>query len=164
SKMVTISVKWRTLFVLLNVLTRECSSNIRNFMFSEVFYYGSNSNNQVNCGESLVGHKGVLSFPTLESGDTTYPNFAHCIWNITVDAGQVIHIVFDYFETEFYFDNLLISDSCNGIGEFNGAQLPDGLTSTGNQMFLTFTSDRSSTRKGFSVYWSGLPDNTEFFN
>lgn len=73
------------------------------------------------------------------------------------------------FQTEVNYDTLEIRDGPSGssplIGEYHGTQAPHFLISTGNHMFLLFTTDNSRSSVGFQIrYESELLMSSVFFN
>ena len=75
-------------------------------------------------------------------------------------SGQVVRLVFDTFTTESNFDHVRLYDGCTRndplIKSYSGDNRPDPISSTGNVLHITFTSDYSVTKQGFSATASGI--------
>lgn len=63
------------------------------------------------------------------------------------------------FQTELSYDFLEIHDGPNllspMIGSFNGTQVPQFLFSSGNFLYLLFTTDNSRSNSGFKIFYEG---------
>lgn len=66
------------------------------------------------------------------------------------------------FQTEVNYDTLEIRDgpasSSPLIGEYHGTQAPQFLISTGNYMYLLFTTDNSRSSIGFLIHYESKSD------
>ena len=89
-----------------------------------------------------------------------YPNNKICYWTITVPFGFSVTLDFETFEVSqnappCQYDYVEIRDGGNLtskiLGKFCGNTLPGSIRSTGNQLFVTFHSSASYSRKGFSA-------------
>ena len=88
-----------------------------------------------------------------------YPNDKICYWIITVPKGFSIALDFETFDvfrsSSCRYDYVEIRDGGNLtskiLGKFCGNTLPGSIRSTGNQLFVTFHSSASYSRKGFSA-------------
>jgi hypothetical protein len=89
-----------------------------------------------------------------------YPNDKICYWTITVPFGFSVTLNFEIFEVSInpppcQYDYVEIRDGGDQtselLGRFCGKTLPGSITSTGNQLFVKFHSDLSTSRKGFSA-------------
>ena len=76
-------------------------------------------------------------------------------WTVVVPAGQVVRLDFYTFNTHSGNDYVRVYDGCTtsdpSVGNYSGDTLPPSILSTGNVLHITFTSDSSRTRQGFSV-------------
>jgi len=95
---------------------------------------------------------------TLSSGNFGCDGYANAItitW--TIRSYGPIHLSFDRFDTEQNYDIVYIfdgtSNSAPSLGRFSGSTTYP-VTSTGNNMFIKFTSDSSITRSGFSAVYA----------
>jgi Zn-dependent metalloprotease/subtilisin-like proprotein convertase family protein len=102
------------------------------------------------CDETLTGESGTLTSPNYPE---SYPNNFKRTWCIEPASGQPATLHFDDFDTETNFDFVRIRDA-NGVEVSNtsGTAAPADATST--LLAITFTSDTSVVRKGFSASWS----------
>ena len=84
-----------------------------------------------------------------------YNNNATEEWTIVAPSGQVVSLVFDTFSIESGYDYVRVFDGCTMndtlIGNYSGDNLPDPILSTGNVLHITFTSDKDTTRRGFTA-------------
>lgn len=66
------------------------------------------------------------------------------------------------FQTEVNYDTLEVRDGPSGssplIGEYHGTQAPQFLISTGNFMYLLFTTDNSRSSVGFLIHYESKSD------
>ena len=109
-------------------------------------------------------------FGTLEDGSgpiCDYANNNQCSWLISpqsvMDSVINIEIGFDKFETEAQNDVVAVYDgpdiNAPLLGEFSGQQLPPMLTSSGNEVFITFVSDDAGSFPGWFIsYNSTTPE------
>ncbi|XP_072174323.1 cubilin-like [Diadema setosum] len=107
------------------------------------------------CGGQLTGNNGSLSSPNYPA---PYDHSRVCEWVITVDLGYSVVLTIDDIEIEHatgcQFDSLRVysGNDANGflLGEYC-LTLKDPVTipSTGNQMFVQFTTDASVSFGGF---------------
>ena len=92
------------------------------------------------------------------SGSTSYNNNSSCTWLIQPTSNGVITLNFNSFSTESGYDYLRIYDgnstSATLLGTYSGTSLPPSITSSGNSLFLRFTTDGSQTRAGWNVTYS----------
>ncbi|KAK3754222.1 hypothetical protein QZH41_013126 [Actinostola sp. cb2023] len=114
------------------------------------------------CGGNLTGYFGVIKSPRYPE---TYPNFAHCVWNIKVRQGFRVRIRFTEFNVEpFYkceYDWVLLRSDNNSTPKFCGDKgnlnpyKPKVLTSPTNQASLIFHSDYSNEERyiGFVAHF-----------
>ena len=94
----------------------------------------------------------------LSSGSFGCDGYANAItitW--TISSYGPIHLEFDRFDTEQNYDIVYIfdgtSNSYPSLGRFSGTTTYP-VQSTGNNMFIKFTSDSSITRSGFSAVYA----------
>ncbi|XP_052073072.1 cubilin-like [Mytilus californianus] len=84
-----------------------------------------------------------------------YSNNLNGNWSIDVGSGYTAKLQFTIFSTEGCCDFVKVYDAVHAtdlIGSFSGKNLPPEMISTGRYMFVTFTSDGSVTKTGFSAY------------
>uniref|UniRef100_A0A8C0HCF1 CUB domain-containing protein n=1 Tax=Chelonoidis abingdonii TaxID=106734 RepID=A0A8C0HCF1_CHEAB len=106
------------------------------------------------CGGHLTGSNGVILPPGWPG---YYKDSLNCEWVIEARPGHSIKITFDRFQTEVNYDTLEVRDgpanSSPLIGEYHGTQAPQFLISTGNYMYLLFTTDNSRSSIGFLIHY-----------
>ncbi|XP_031554877.1 uncharacterized protein LOC116291804 isoform X2 [Actinia tenebrosa] len=108
------------------------------------------------CGGSLDASSGVIASPNWPSG---YKDAKTCIWKITVDKTDKIALNFETFglqeDGNCDKSRLVIKDgedeAAKEIGEFCGLNSPRLMRSTGNHMWLQFTSTPEGEGKGFRL-------------
>ena len=80
-----------------------------------------------------------------------------CDW--TLSANTELRLVFFRFVTESKHDHVSVyngtSSSSPRIGQYSGSTLPAANTSSGNNLFIKFTTDGSVTRSGFAASYHG---------
>ncbi|KAI0226951.1 Exoskeleton protein RP43, partial [Lamellibrachia satsuma] len=99
----------------------------------------------------------------LYTSGSHYENYETCSWKIQVPANKRVRIYFISFNLEYHsscrWDSVKVYDGSNAnarlMGTYCGTKKPAGpMYSSGNSMFVTFTSDRSVTKPGFRIkYW-----------
>ncbi|GCC19449.1 hypothetical protein chiPu_0000001, partial [Chiloscyllium punctatum] len=86
----------------------------------------------------------------------SYPNFQTCAWSIIVEKGYNITLFFEFFQTEKEFDELEVFDGPNShsplLSSFSGDySSPFNITSNGHQLFLRWSADHGTNKKGFRI-------------
>ncbi|XP_056125886.1 CUB and sushi domain-containing protein 3 isoform X4 [Rhinichthys klamathensis goyatoka] len=114
---------------------------------------------QVQCPDSevLFDSTGVILSPGYPD---SYPNLQMCSWMINVEKGYNITLHFELFQTEKEFDILEIFDGPNvysqSLAVLSGDQrVPFNITTTGHQLFLRWSSDHGTNKKGFRIAYVG---------
>ncbi|XP_066403389.1 CUB and sushi domain-containing protein 1 [Molothrus aeneus] len=109
------------------------------------------------CGGHLTASSGVILPPGWPG---YYKDSLNCEWVIEARPGNSIKITFDKFQTEVNYDTLEVRDgpanSSPLIGEYHGTQAPQFLISTGNYMYLLFTTDNSRSSVGFLIHYESV--------
>lgn len=81
----------------------------------------------------------------------------HIFLLLLVSCKFVFIFLFYRFQTEVNYDTLEVRDgpasSSPLIGEYHGTQAPQFLISTGNYMYLLFTTDNSRSSIGFLIHY-----------
>lgn len=108
--------------------------------------------------------RGNFSSPRYPS---SYPNNVHCHWTIRLPPGYQVKVFFLDLDLEgpnsltrtCDFDHLAAFDGASEeaplLGNWCGHHLPAPVTSSRNQLLLLLHTDRSTTRRGFSVAYIG---------
>uniref|UniRef100_A0A9J7XDS2 CUB and Sushi multiple domains 1 n=1 Tax=Cyprinus carpio carpio TaxID=630221 RepID=A0A9J7XDS2_CYPCA len=114
------------------------------------------------CGGHLTAPIGVLLSPGWPG---YYKDSLNCEWVIEAKKDHAIKISFDRFQTEVNYDTLEIRDGPSNssplIGEYHGTQAPHFLISTGNYMYLLFTTDNSRSSEGFQIRYESIMMETD---
>ena len=80
-----------------------------------------------------------------------------CNW--TLSANTKLRLVFFRFVTEPRYDRVSVyngtSSSSPLIGQYSGSTLPAAITSSGNNLFIEFTSDSPVRKSGFAASYHG---------
>lgn len=93
-----------------------------------------------------------------------YENNTNCSWLIdpqtTEDSVTKIILEFVRFNTETGIDKLIIYDGSDAnspvLGEFSGSDIPPEIESTGNKVFITFTSDDEENEAGWFLNYRSV--------
>ena len=125
-------------------------------------FYANYSGIEIGCGGVLTTNHGTISTP---NHPNFYPNSALCSWLIRADPGFVIRLTFTVFAVEFHTrcatDYVEVRDSNNAlIGKYCGTRLPPVITSSSNQLFVTFKSGRRVSQEGFAAAYSFMDSTT----
>ncbi|XP_073531495.1 CUB and sushi domain-containing protein 1 isoform X2 [Phyllobates terribilis] len=109
------------------------------------------------CGGHLTASSGIILPPGWPG---YYKDSLNCEWIIESDTGHSVKITFERFQTEVNYDILEVRDgpanSSPLIGEYHGTQAPQFLISTGNYMYLLFTTDNSRSNVGFLIRYESV--------
>uniref|UniRef100_A0A672STH0 CUB domain-containing protein n=1 Tax=Sinocyclocheilus grahami TaxID=75366 RepID=A0A672STH0_SINGR len=104
------------------------------------------------CGGHLTAPIGVLLSPGWPG---YYKDSLNCEWMIEYSFSLISLIRVILFQTEVNYDTLEVRDGPSNssplIGEYHGTQAPHFLISTGNYMYLLFTTDNSRSSEGFQI-------------
>nr|XP_039250166.1 uncharacterized protein LOC120327876 [Styela clava] len=114
------------------------------------------------CGGTYYGsNTGTFASP---GWPKKYWNDQECTYTILADLGQTIHLSFDEFETELYFDNVEVfsgdmSVASRVLSQLSGTKRPDPLGIRSSAVYVYFKSDDDTSEKGFVASWrvSGKP-------
>ena len=104
---------------------------------------------------------------TEETGQITSPGYPNqyrdnqlCQYTITVGIRSKIVVDFKYFLTEGKHDRVVIYDgnttSAPVLGDFSGSSIPPQITSTKNKIFIKFSTDGSTTYRGFKLNYRSV--------
>ncbi|OWK05193.1 hypothetical protein Celaphus_00002514 [Cervus elaphus hippelaphus] len=117
------------------------------------------------CQEVYTAVQGNFSSPQYPS---SYPNNIRCHWTIRLPPGYRVKVFFLDLELEepnsltrtCDFDHLAAFDGASEeaplLGNWCGHHLPPPVTSSHNQLLIVLHTDRSTTRRGFSVAYIGV--------
>ena len=106
------------------------------------------------CGGSFFSPTGILESPKWPK---SYKGKASCTWHVTVDPSEKIALSFKSFSLD---DDgtcgkakLVVrdgsSENSNALGVYCGVKQPPVVTSSGNQLWVQFTSTEGAEGKGF---------------
>lgn len=106
----------------------------------------------------LTEYSGCSGTITDGSGGQDYADNQSCQWRITGTAGQAIQITFSSFATEAGYDFVRIYNGNDAtaplLGSYSGTSLPASVTSSGNVIYITFSSDEFVTAAGFMLSYA----------
>ena len=89
--------------------------------------------------------------------DGVYNDSMTCNW--TLSSNTNLELIFFRFDTELNYDYVYVYDggssSSTQLGKYHGNSLPPKLTSSSNQLFVTFRSDWSIVKAGFAAGYHG---------
>ncbi|XP_035690043.1 bone morphogenetic protein 1-like [Branchiostoma floridae] len=115
------------------------------------------------CGSSFLGGpSGEIKSPM---HPLDYPDFLNCRWLINATGTEPIILSFKEFSVEAggagcIYDALKVYDGTDEsaplLGTYCGETNPLDVTSSGGQMFITFSSDSSYTERGFIIQYSSV--------
>ncbi|XP_061422299.1 cubilin-like isoform X4 [Lethenteron reissneri] len=109
------------------------------------------------CRKQLNETSGVISSPNYPS---VYDNYENCTWLIHSPANKQIRLSFTDFRIEQNYDYVTVYDGPSRdypqLGRFTGVTVPQALTSSGSNMYITFTSDEIVVLTGFSAYYESI--------
>ena len=131
------------------------------YLFSTVFFnftvpFVSATSSCANLLVSQTNTGGVIQSNDMS---TTYLNNMDCQWNISSNAR--VELVFVLLYTQSSADYVSVYDggslSSTLIGTFSGAvyPLPAPITSSSSKLYVRFTSDSSTTYRGFRAHYRG---------
>ena len=110
------------------------------------------------CGGFYYSPTGIIESPEWPS---RYKGKTHCTWRVSADPGEKISLRFNSFNLEEDGScnkaKLVVRDGSNKdsnvLGVYCGIKKPPTLTSTGNRLWLQFTSTNGAEGKGFLLYY-----------
>ncbi|KAM9317096.1 CUB and sushi domain-containing protein 1 [Gastrophryne carolinensis] len=109
------------------------------------------------CGGHLTASSGVILPPGWPG---YYKDSLNCEWVIEARTGHSVKISFERFQTEVNYDILEVRDGPDNasplIGEYHGTQAPQFIISTGNYLYLLFTTDNSRSSVGFLIRYESV--------
>lgn len=111
----------------------------------------------------LQQNEGIFTSPNYGKGNT-YPNAARCSWRIVVDPSMRVFLRFEkfsleppLFDTECY-DSVSVYDgpdeTSHLLGSYCGVYTPNDIMASGNQLYISFKSDKSTKEAGFLARYS----------
>lgn len=131
------------------------TNNIQGTGFSAVYENVAVSDDSSTCTTS--GTHLLTDFEG-QFGCDGYGNNVAISWQIHVEQGNVIILDWDDFFTETGSDWITVydgpDDTYNGLGAWSGVFRPPTITSNSNYLYITFQSDGSVTRSGFSASYT----------
>ena len=77
-----------------------------------------------------------------------------CNWTLHAREGEKIFITFTNFSTESVHDVVTVTDTSNAshiIGRYSGSDIPPVVVSCGASVAISFQSDASVTKEGFTA-------------
>lgn len=91
------------------------------------------------------------------SGYEDYQSNLSCEWLISPKSGNVVSLFFENLDTESGVDEIKVYDGTNSNGSLllttSGNSLPGVVTATSGNMYITFTTNSSNNREGWTARW-----------
>ncbi len=93
------------------------------------------------------------------SGHFNYHNGSACMWNIQPPGASDVTLYFDEFDTEEQADMVKIYDAGTNellavySGTYEPGNMPEPVTSASGKMFITFASNGTITKTGWSAHY-----------
>ncbi|XP_022107091.1 CUB and sushi domain-containing protein 1-like [Acanthaster planci] len=118
---------------------------------------------ELDCGPLKMVYIGATDQVHIESSSyyRNYQNNYNITWIIQTEEDRKIRIMFYRFETEHQMDIIQVGDgnssSVDPFFSWSWIRRPPDLLSSGNAMWLRFTSDGSQTYDGFSLLAKSVP-------
>ncbi|WP_299119300.1 GEVED domain-containing protein [uncultured Tenacibaculum sp.] len=123
---------------------------------------GGGSQDPCNGGATITDNSGSF---TDGSGSQNYGNGKNCTWLIKPANGGKVTLNFSSFNTESGYDFVTVYDgssaSATQLGKFSGTSTPNAVTSTGNAMFVKFTSDGSVNAAGWAANYTSATSSVD---
>ncbi|XP_072466207.1 CUB and sushi domain-containing protein 2 isoform X2 [Notamacropus eugenii] len=106
--------------------------------------------------ELLTDSTGVI---LSQSYPGSYPQFQTCSWVVRVESGYNVSLTVEYFLSEKQYDEFEIFDGPSGqspllIALSGNYSAPLTVTSSGNSVYLRWSSDHAYNRKGFKIRYA----------
>ena len=101
-----------------------------------------------------------VGYKTFEDGSkfSLYWDNTDCDWLIAPDSAEHVYLTFNSFATEQGHDILSVYDgedaSAPLIGQYSGHDTPPMIASTGNRLYLRFTTDSAGQDQGWTATYS----------
>ena len=109
------------------------------------------------CSDLLVVRSSTSGI-IFSNKDGSYNNDMNCEW--TLSANTNLRLVFFRFATEASHDSVRVYDglsaSSSSIGTYSGSSIPAAITSSSNNLFITFITDHSAVSTGFAASYHGM--------
>jgi len=124
----------------------------------------SDEAHRITRGKVMPQPRGVITSPNYPSD---YPNRISYWWSAWTGGGLVWRVTFNDFETEQGYDVVRIYDGPSASSPLlltaSGSGLPSTVYTTQSDLYITFDSDDSETRRGFSLNYDNVqpPSNSE---
>ncbi|KAI0218615.1 Cubilin [Lamellibrachia satsuma] len=143
--------------------SRNCKLRSLPSVYVRVRKFASWINQTINGRTACSGETPVFTEQQGEFGSEGHPyyNNENCRWSIEVEKGALLQLHFERFELETqtggacHYDKVNIYDGSNATAELMhslcGSNLPDDVITTGNTVFVTFTSDDTRAYTGFRI-------------
>ncbi|KAI0218613.1 Ovochymase-2 [Lamellibrachia satsuma] len=166
-----------TLHGITSWVKRGCKARSRPSVYARVRKFVSwirqTINNATMSGASCSSETVVLTEREGEFGTEGHPyyNNEKCRWRIETDKGALVQLYFKRFELEAsmgsgcHYDRINIYDGSDATAKLMhslcGSNLPGNVTTTGNTVFVTFTSDNTRVYPGFRISYRNVVSQVE---
>ncbi|XP_053945227.1 uncharacterized protein LOC128854836 [Anastrepha ludens] len=141
----------------------ECRNTIGSYMCFCHNGYSLHENGH-DCKEGECKHEISAPFGTIYSPNfpDLYPPNADCVWHFSTTPGHRIKLIFNDFNVESHqecaYDNVAVydgeSESSSILGHFCGDKIPYPISSTTNQLYMVFKTDKNKQMTGFTAIHS----------
>ncbi|XP_017467275.1 PREDICTED: uncharacterized protein LOC108359767 isoform X1 [Rhagoletis zephyria] len=141
----------------------ECRNTIGSYMCFCHNGYSLHENGH-DCKEGECKHEISAPFGTIYSPNfpDLYPPNADCVWHFSTTPGHRIKLIFNEFNVESHqecaYDNVAVydgeSESSSLLGHFCGDKIPYPISSTTNQLYMVFKTDKNKQMTGFTAIHS----------
>nr|XP_014088119.1 dorsal-ventral patterning protein tolloid isoform X1 [Bactrocera oleae] len=141
----------------------ECRNTIGSYMCFCHNGYSLHENGH-DCKEGECKHEISAPFGTIYSPNfpDLYPPNADCVWHFSTTPGHRIKLIFNEFNVESHqecaYDNVAVydgeSESSSLLGHFCGDKIPYPISSTTNQLYMIFKTDKNKQMAGFTAIHS----------
>uniref|UniRef100_A0A0A1XPB1 Metalloendopeptidase n=1 Tax=Zeugodacus cucurbitae TaxID=28588 RepID=A0A0A1XPB1_ZEUCU len=141
----------------------ECRNTIGSYMCFCHNGYSLHENGH-DCKEGECKHEISAPFGTIYSPNfpDLYPPNADCVWHFSTTPGHRIKLIFNEFNVESHqecaYDNVAVydgeSESSSLLGHFCGDKIPYPISSTTNQLYMVFKTDKNKQMAGFTAIHS----------
>jgi len=123
----------------------------------QIFNIHVASAHRITKGKVMPQPRGVITSPNYPSN---YPNLMSYWWSATTSGGLVWRVTFTDFETEQGYDVVRIYDGPSASSPLlltaSGSGLPSTVYTTQGNLYITFNTDDSETRRGFSLNYDNV--------
>ncbi|XP_053093477.1 cubilin-like [Pangasianodon hypophthalmus] len=133
---------------------RNCCYDYDDYCFTSVPETTPPSSDGGPCGGNLTQSKGEFFSPNFPHN---YPNSARCTWRLQGPEQKVVSLTFTFVDLESNWDSVHVYDGLTNEDPHLGvvtANQTNSFNSSSRYMTVIFSSDWSTTQKGFRAEWA----------